>query len=181
MRRCTGSWTGRERGAIDVFGNISRSSAKAIATMDRRNGICPPRYFTSSCANALSHTAAMCQLISKTITPRGRGRRFELCFMYKGTKYRALDLKLRIDSARAFISLADGRDRPLLQVVQPVKIAGAGTRRAKYFTRIAAASAKRYRDGEPRARHMPRADATKEVVDIRGGSRETGTWLSRLD
>lgn len=31
--------------AIDVFGNISRSAAKAIATMDRRNGIRPAIFY----------------------------------------------------------------------------------------------------------------------------------------
>lgn len=115
----------------------------------------------------------MCQLISKTVTPRGRARhRFELCFIYKGTKYRALDLKLRIDSARAFISLVD-RDynRPLLD---------SGTARLNTpgleMPNIFAADRGRKREAlspaTSRETHAPRADATKEVVDIRGGSRD---------
>lgn len=164
--------------------------------MDRRNGIRSAifyvvRQLARSLARSLAralivHSLArppMCQLISKTITPRVARHRFELCFMYKGTKYRTLDLKLRIDSVRAFINLAD---RPtvleLFEAYSPheharVRVVSNVPHRIFYADQTAG-NAKRYRSRW--RKHMSRADATKEVVDFRNGGRDGNFIVTRV-
>lgn len=98
--------------------------------------------------------------------------------MYKGTKYRALKLKLGTDSARAFISLAD---RQAGRRAAPLKYGRRGDATHRIFYAGSQQEARNVIAPRRAAEHMPQADATKEVVDIRGPEAETGTSLSRLD
>jgi len=161
--------------AIDVFGNISRASAKAIATMDRRNGIRPTIFYVVY-QRARSPTTR--QLISKTITPRvARGIDLNFAsYTMVCSKYRVLDLKLRTVAAVAFINPVDGRARD-----RSSRLKRATRPALRADRRRAAGSAKQYRSVRRRVvQNICRGQMQQKRSSTSAPEEETVT-RSRLD